>query len=101
MKKRTTGLAGKIAVLCMVAMIAAGGAYTWRQSNTAVPELTTFVDHDADSVVIGEEEVPFGGKTEVKKETRKSKKLRRKPIRRKVRKPELPQKQNRMEITRS
>lgn len=74
MKKRTTGLAGKIAVLCMVAMIAAGGAYTWRQSNTAVPELTTFVDHDAGSVVIGEEEVPLGGKPEVKKETRKSKK---------------------------
>ena len=74
MAKKTTALAGKIAIVCTAAMLAAGGAYTWRQSQAAVPELTTFVDHGTKPVVIGEEEVPLGAKPEVKKETKKSKK---------------------------
>lgn len=72
--KRKVGLAGKIAVLCTVVMIAAGGAYTWRESTSNVPELTSFVDHQGETVVIGEEEVPLGGEPKVTTDTRKSKK---------------------------
>ena len=72
--RRKGSLAGKIAVICTAVMIAVGGAYTWRESTTNVPELTSFVDHEGEPVIIGGEEVPLGGEPKVTKDTKKSRK---------------------------
>ena len=72
-KKRLT-FAGKAAILCTVVMLAAGGAYTWHIHTTNVPELTTFVDHEGETVIIGGEEVPLGGEPKVTTDTKTKKK---------------------------
>lgn len=74
-KNRKRGLAGKLAILLTVVLIVGGGAYTWRQATTNVPELTTFVDHEGETVIIGPDGVPLApGKPKVTKDTKTSKK---------------------------
>ncbi len=72
--ERRTGFAGRVAILCTVVMIAAGGAYAYRQAVSTVPELTTFVDHQDDMVTIGPDEVPMAPEPKVTKDTKTSRK---------------------------
>ena len=74
---RRGGLAGKLAVALTVLLIAGGGFYTWRQATSNVPELTTFVDHEGETVIIDSDgqEVPLKpGEPKVTKETQTSRK---------------------------
>ncbi|MDO5145833.1 MAG: hypothetical protein Q4D60_02410 [Eubacteriales bacterium] len=67
-------LAGKVAAFSMAAMIAAGGVFTMQQSKSQVPELTEFVDHHGEQVVIDDGSVPLGGAPKVTKSTKTKKK---------------------------
>ena len=84
-KKRTGGLAGKIAILCTVVLIAGGGVYTYRQATSNVPELTTFVDHEETIIIDSNgQEVPLTpGEPKVTTKTRTSRKtvMLKKPAR--------------------
>ena len=74
---RRGGLAGKLAVTLTVLLIAGGGFYTWRQATSNVPELTTFVDHEGETVIIDSDgqEVPLKpGEPKVTKDTQTSRK---------------------------
>lgn len=73
-EKKKTRIAGKVAILCTAVMIAAGGAYVYQQRMSDVPELTTFVDHHDDAVVIGPDEVPMAPEPKVTKDTQTSRK---------------------------
>lgn len=67
----TRNIAGKIAALSMAAMIAVGGIFSMQQSAGDVPELTVFVDHHEEKVVIDDGSVPLGGETKVDVKTTK------------------------------
>ena len=74
---RRGGLAGKLAVTLTVLLIAGGGFCTWRQATSNVPELTTFVDHEGETVIIDSDgqEVPLKpGEPKVTKDTQTSRK---------------------------
>lgn len=71
-KKKKITLAGKVAVLCTVLLIGGGGVYTYRQATTNVPELTSFVDHERETITIDGEEVPMDSGTKVTKDTKTS-----------------------------
>lgn len=75
-KKRTGGIAGKIAILCTVVLIAGGGVYTYRQATSNVPELTTFVDHEETIIIDSNgQEVPLTpGEPKVTTKTQTSRK---------------------------
>lgn len=76
MKKRECimKIRSKLAILCTIVILAAGGIYTFYKEVNCVPELTSYVDHEDQTVVINGEDVPMGGSPKVTTTTKTSKK---------------------------